>query len=178
MNFQLGDIGQVIQLAIAPVFLLAGVSILLILLTNRLGRIIDQMRLLEDRAIKCVDAECVAALSGLHRRSSLINIAIAASTLCGLLVCLVIAMLFLGDATGLPLSDPIYDPDDYSPARQLGHAAKRAGCPGLRYNSVRSPGNHCWALMTPKHVKSIVQTAHYEMIWSGQITSVSRLSNP
>jgi hypothetical protein len=32
MNFQLGDIGQVIQLAIAPVFLLAGVSILLILL--------------------------------------------------------------------------------------------------------------------------------------------------
>lgn len=103
MNFQLGDIGQVIQLAIAPVFLLAGVSILLILLTNRLGRIIDQMRLLEDRAIKCVDAECVAALSGLHRRSNLINIAIAASTLCGLLVCLVIAMLFLGDATGLPL---------------------------------------------------------------------------
>lgn len=81
------------------------------------------------------------------------------------------------DATGLSLSDPIYDPDDYSHARQLGDAAKRAGCPGLRYNSVRSPGNHCWALMTPKHVKSIVQTAHYEMIWSGQITSVSRLSN-
>jgi hypothetical protein len=103
MNFELGDIGQVIQLAIAPVFLLAGVSILLIVLTNRLGRIIDQMRLLEDRVIKCVDAECVAALSNLHRRSNLINIAIAAGTLCGLLVCLVIAMLFLGDATGLPL---------------------------------------------------------------------------
>jgi hypothetical protein len=81
------------------------------------------------------------------------------------------------DATWLSLSDPIYDPDDYSHARQLGHAAKRAGCPGLRYNSVRSPGNHCWALLTPKHVKSIVQTAHYEMIWSGQITSVSRLSS-
>lgn len=81
------------------------------------------------------------------------------------------------DATGLSLSDPIYDPDDYSHARQLGHAAKREGCPGLRYNSVRSPGNHCWALMTPRHVKSIVQTAHYEMIWNGQITSVSRLSS-
>lgn len=81
------------------------------------------------------------------------------------------------DATGMPLSEPIYDPDDYSAARQLGHAAKRAGSPGLRYNSVRSPGNHCWALMTPRHVKSIVQTAHYEMIWNGQITSVSRLSS-
>lgn len=103
MNIQLGDIGQVIQLAIAPVFLLANVSILLIVLTNRLGRIIDQMRLLEDRAIKCVDAECVATLSHLHRRSFLINIAIATGTLCGLLICLVIAMLFLGDATGLPL---------------------------------------------------------------------------
>lgn len=81
------------------------------------------------------------------------------------------------DATVLSLSDPIYDPDDYSHAHQLGHAAKRAGCSGLRYNSVRSPGNHCWALLTPRHVTSIVQTAHYEMIWSGQITSVNRLSN-
>lgn len=81
------------------------------------------------------------------------------------------------DITGLPLSGPIYDPDDYSHARQLGSAAKRAGCSGLHYNSVRSPGNHCWALMTPRHVTSIVQAAHYEMIWNGQITSVNRLSN-
>lgn len=81
------------------------------------------------------------------------------------------------DATRLPLSDPIYDPDDYSHARQLGQAVRKSGCPGLRYNSVRSAGNHCWALMTPRHVKAIVQTAHYEMVWSGKITSVSRLTN-
>lgn len=81
------------------------------------------------------------------------------------------------DVTWLPLSHPIYDPDDYSHARLLGAAAKREGCPGLRYNSVRSPGNHCWALLTPRPVSSIVQTAHFEMIWSGQITSVSRISN-
>jgi hypothetical protein len=103
MKIQLSDIGQVIQLATAPVFLLAGVGILLIVLTNRLGRIIDQMRLIEDRVIKCVDAECLAELRSLHRRSNVINIAIAASTLCGLLICVVIAMLFLGDATNLPL---------------------------------------------------------------------------
>jgi hypothetical protein len=81
------------------------------------------------------------------------------------------------DATRLPLSDPIYDPDDYSHARQLGQAVRKSGCPGLGYNSVRSAGNHCWALMTPRHVKAIVQTAHYEMVWSGKITSVSRLTN-
>jgi len=103
MKIELSDVGQVIQLATAPVFVLAGVSILLIVLTNRLGRIIDQMRSLEDRIVKCVDAACLAELRNLHRRSNLINIAIAASTLCGLLVCVVIAMLFLGDASDLPL---------------------------------------------------------------------------
>lgn len=103
MKLQLSDIGQVIQLATAPVFMLAGVTILLILLTNRLGRIIDQIRLIEDRIIGYADADCLAAMRSLHRRTSLINIAIAASTLCGLLVCVVIAMLFLGDATNLPL---------------------------------------------------------------------------
>jgi len=38
------------------------------------------------------------------------------------------------------------------------------------------PGSHCWALMTPRPVSSIVQTAHYEMVWNGQITSVSQIS--
>ncbi|SDI49798.1 RES family NAD+ phosphorylase [Pseudomonas panipatensis] len=80
------------------------------------------------------------------------------------------------DATALPLSDPIYAPDDYAAAQRLGRDLKRAACPGLRYNSVRSPGNHCWALMTPRPVTSIIQAAHYEMIWSGQIISVNRIA--
>ena len=46
----------------------------------------------------------------------------------------------------------------------------------LRYHSVRSTGNICWALMTPRPVTSIIQSAHYEMIWSGQIISVSRIT--
>lgn len=80
------------------------------------------------------------------------------------------------DAACVPMTDPIYDPDDYSHAQRLGGALKSAGCPGLRYMSVRAPGNHCWALMTPRAVSSIVQSAHYEMIWNGQITSVSKIS--
>ncbi|UVJ46324.1 RES family NAD+ phosphorylase [Pseudomonas sp. LS1212] len=80
------------------------------------------------------------------------------------------------DAASIPMADPIYDPDDYTHAQRLGRAVKEAGNPGLRYSSVRSHGNYCWALMTPRPVSSIVQTAHYEMIWNGQITSVSKIS--
>lgn len=81
------------------------------------------------------------------------------------------------DATGLALSDPIYAPDDYSASHVLGSAVRDNGVPGLRYNSVRSPGNQCWALMTPRNVTSIIQAAHYEMIWSNSIIGVNRILN-
>ncbi|UUD64638.1 RES family NAD+ phosphorylase [Pseudomonas seleniipraecipitans] len=79
------------------------------------------------------------------------------------------------DATVLPLSDAIYSPDDYSQSNALGAAAKQTGDAGLRYRSVRSPGNVCWALLTPRRVTSIIQAAHFEMIWSGQMVSVSQI---
>ena len=104
MNIQISDIGHVIQLAIAPVFLLTGVCTNLTVLTNRLARIIDRSRVLEDR-IDSGDRHQAdeAELDVLYRRTHLINTAITLSTACGLMVCLVIAMLFLGDTTDLPL---------------------------------------------------------------------------
>lgn len=86
------------------------------------------------------------------------------------------AQRLMKDVTSLPMIDPLYDPDDYAHARALGRAVKEAGCPGLRYNSVRLPGNHCWALMTPRPVSSIIQTAHYEMVWNGHLSSVNKIS--
>lgn len=80
------------------------------------------------------------------------------------------------DALVLPITHPIHAPDDYSQSRQLGRAIKNARSPGLRYRSVRLPGNTCWALMTPRPVSSIVQSAHYEMIWNGRITAVNTVS--
>ena len=80
------------------------------------------------------------------------------------------------DAAVLPLSHEVHAPDDYSQARALGQSARAAARPGLRYRSVRRPGDLCWALLTPRVVSSIVQTAHYEMIWNGGITSVNRIS--
>lgn len=103
MNIQISDIGHVIQLAIAPVFLLSGVCTNLIVLTNRLARIIDRSRVLEERLESGVNAHYADELEVLYQRSHLINFAITLSTACGLFNCLVIALLFLGDTTNLPL---------------------------------------------------------------------------
>lgn len=107
-NIQLGDIGHIIQLAIAPVFLLTGVGTKLAVLTNRLARIIDRSRVLEERMKSGTDGSHTDTrneLSTLYRRSHLINRAITLSTSCGLLVCIVIAALFIGDAINLNLAN-------------------------------------------------------------------------
>lgn len=107
MQIQLGDVGHIIQLAIAPVFLLTGVGTNLLVLTNRLARIIDRSRALENRMDtlgEAVREESLAEIAVLFRRATLINTAITLSTTCGLLICLVVASLFLGDAFDLNLS--------------------------------------------------------------------------
>jgi hypothetical protein len=103
MNIQISDIGHVIQLAIAPVFLLTGVCTMLMVLTNRLARIIDRTRVLEDRLDIAYHEAYMDETDILYQRWHLINYAIALSTACGLVVCLVIALLFLGDTTNLKL---------------------------------------------------------------------------
>ena len=103
MNIQISDIGHVIQLAIAPVFLLTGVGTMLMVLTNRLARIIDRTRVLEDRLQIGPNDAYTDELETLYTRSHLINYAITSSTACGFLVCLVIAMLFVGDSANIKL---------------------------------------------------------------------------
>ena len=103
MEIQLGDVSHIIELAIAPVFLLTGVGTKLTVLTNRLARIIDRSRVLEDRMARSGGDDPVdhVEINVLYKRGHLINRAIALSTACGLLVCLVIATLFIGDALNL-----------------------------------------------------------------------------
>jgi hypothetical protein len=103
MNIQISDIGHLIQLAIAPVFLLTGVGTKLTVLMGRLARIIDRTRVLKNLLRTNPDDEIAEELEVLYQRWRLINFAITASTACGLLVCLVIGTLFLGDATNLSL---------------------------------------------------------------------------
>lgn len=104
------NIVHVIQLAVAPVFLLSGVGVILTVLTNRLARIIDRARLLEDRLHGAPDErkpEMESEMAMLSHRARMVNIALTLSTSCALLVCLVIALLFLGSALKLDLETAI-----------------------------------------------------------------------
>jgi hypothetical protein len=103
----IGDIGHIIQLSIAPVFLLSGVGTNLMVLTNRLGRITDRSRILEDRLRNTdavLHAEFNEELDMLYPRAHLINRAITMSTACALMISLVIIALFFGDALNIELS--------------------------------------------------------------------------
>lgn len=107
MEIQVGDIGHIIQLSVAPVFLLTGVGTNLMVLTNRLGRITDRSRVLEEK-LRTTDpvhhADLKAELVTLYPRAHLINRAITLSTACALMVSLVIISLFIGDALSIELS--------------------------------------------------------------------------
>ena len=107
MEIRLGEIGHIIQLSIAPVFLLTGVGTNMLVLTNRLARIIDRSRVLEERGesvdIQIPDERREHEMEILFRRAQKINRAITLSTTCALLICVVVAALFLGDALNLRL---------------------------------------------------------------------------
>jgi hypothetical protein len=96
---QVTAIGHVIQLSVAPVFLFTGVSALLGLLTGRVGRIIDRGRVLE-KQLEAVEVsrrcEIEKELGLLAKRARLVNTSIHLCTICALLVCLVVAFLFIG----------------------------------------------------------------------------------
>ncbi len=103
-------VAQVIQAAVAPVFLLAGVGATLNVLASRIGRIIDRARIMEDR-LPNATAESARELHGrlrvLSRRATLINRAIALCVLSGLLVSLVVAALFVSALLRIELAAPI-----------------------------------------------------------------------
>lgn len=107
MNFALSSsMTQLVQLAIAPVFMLTSVAAFLAVLTNRLGRVIDRSRYLEDLHLECQEDinKRSLELSTLFRRVRLINWAISLLTACALLTCFMIAILFLGNFIHLNLS--------------------------------------------------------------------------
>lgn len=101
------SVSHVIQLAIAPVFLLTGVGSLLAVLINRLGRIVDRYRSLEKGKPGAVgDAATVAdvEMAILSRRARLIHWAISLCTVGALFICIVIAMLFIGSMVQVGVS--------------------------------------------------------------------------
>ena len=102
MDAHVTDIARIIQLAVAPVFLLTAIGTILSALNNRLGRIVDRRRVLLDRLRMPPGEEAarvkedVEELGLLARRIRLIYHAIMLAVLCALLVCLLVAGAFLG----------------------------------------------------------------------------------
>ena len=101
LEWNIANVAHVIDIAIAPVFLLAGISGLLMVLTNRLGRSIDRSRSLQaaeseflpEHHSKAIEDEMVT----LVRRIRLSHTAIGLAVISAILVCLVIITLFLGN---------------------------------------------------------------------------------
>jgi len=95
------SLAGIIQIAVAPVFLLAGIAGFLNVMSGRLGRIVDRARVVE-RRVKVIadDARLELAsreLLTLWRRVRIINWSIGMCTASGLMVCIVVVGLFLGD---------------------------------------------------------------------------------
>ena len=94
---EVSEIAHVIQLAVAPVFLLTGIGAILAVMTNRLGRVIDRARLLEGRLDNADEKRTRSMrreLYTLARRARLVSHAITLCTTTALLICTVIAVLF------------------------------------------------------------------------------------
>lgn len=103
------DIAQIIQLSIAPVFLIAGIGTLLNVLTSRLARVVDRGRAIEQDLDDPASsghqrARHLTELRVLDRRMTWIHNAISLSTFAILLVCLLIVTLFSVELIALDLS--------------------------------------------------------------------------
>jgi hypothetical protein len=104
---QIAEVGEVVRLAVAPVFLLSSVGVTLTLLAGRLARVVDRARALELGAGHTHESELGelgGRLSTLALRARLLGGAITLCTICALLVSMVVVALFLGALLNFRLS--------------------------------------------------------------------------
>ena len=104
------EVAEIIQLAVAPVFLLAGVGAFLNVCASRLARIVDRARNLEPRVLASRGEEhdhLVGEIRILDRRMALVSQAIFASVLSAVLTCAVVVVLFGAGLTGAKVGTTI-----------------------------------------------------------------------
>jgi len=104
------EVAQVIQSAVAPVFLLAGIGAFLNVCVGRLARIVDRTRSLEPRLLASRGVEHDRIIIELHlldRRIRIVNAAVFFSVSAAVLICMVVSLLFAGQLAGLHFGTPI-----------------------------------------------------------------------
>jgi hypothetical protein len=101
---------QIIQLAIAPVFLLVGIGGLLNVMAGRLARIVDRVRALELDVLTADEArrrDEIGELAILARRLTVCHWAIALCTFSAMLVCVMVMVLFLASIGAMNFAVPV-----------------------------------------------------------------------
>jgi hypothetical protein len=91
----LTTVAHVIQMAVAPVFLLTGIGAILSVLTGRLGRLVDRFRALSETS-EALPAIQARELTILTVRARWVHWAITLCTASALFVAIVIGALFVG----------------------------------------------------------------------------------
>jgi len=107
LSFEGANVAQLIQLSVAPVFLLAGIGAIITVTSTRIGRIFNRthdLAALLDTCDAKYEASLIQELRVLTRRISVALWAIGLCALAELMVCLLIAMHFFSGISGLDLS--------------------------------------------------------------------------
>ncbi len=107
---ELTHLAQIIQLAVAPVFLLAGIGAFLNVCAGRLARIVDRARALEPRILASRGTEhdrLIAEVRLLDRRIRVVNAAIFTTVLAALIISAVVVLLFVAFLTGYPIGTAV-----------------------------------------------------------------------
>ena len=107
---RLSTVAATIQIAIAPVFLLAGIGAILNVLAGRLSRIIDRTRILEGLHPRSTGPEHdrhVWELRILDKRISVINAALSLCVASAVAVCIVVALLFVARLVNLHIGQAV-----------------------------------------------------------------------
>jgi hypothetical protein len=103
-------IAGLIQLALAPVFLLAGIGAILNVMAHRLARVVDRSRALEEALESFDEAErkrAAGELQLLDRRMGTVHLSISFCTASALFVCVVVAILFIADLADFAFGRPV-----------------------------------------------------------------------
>ncbi len=96
-DLSVSTVAEIVRVALAPVFLLSGISAFVNVLAARLSRIVDRSRQIEPKLLASRGADhdrWVDELKVLDRRMSLINWATGLSVTSAVLTCLVVVLLF------------------------------------------------------------------------------------
>jgi hypothetical protein len=106
VDFHLTDISRVVQLVLAPAFVVAGIGTFVTILTQRLARVVDQWVKLDEahpqREVESV--ELGLSRDVLSERARLLRRAILLCTFAAIIICSLIGLLFVDAMTRTDLS--------------------------------------------------------------------------